>query len=40
MQYDISGLLSQLKDLQQRNTELEEANKELTSSVFSTADEP
>ncbi|XP_057772400.1 uncharacterized protein LOC130991978 isoform X2 [Salvia miltiorrhiza] len=28
---DISGLLSQLKDMQQRNTELEEANKEFTS---------
>lgn len=28
---DISGLLSQLKDMQQRNTELEETNKGLTS---------
>ncbi|KAG6415046.1 hypothetical protein SASPL_122447 [Salvia splendens] len=31
MQNDISGLLSQLKNMQQRNTELEEANKEFTS---------
>ncbi|KAH6836602.1 myosin heavy chain-like protein [Perilla frutescens var. hirtella] len=30
---DIGGLLSQLKDMQQRNTELEESNKELTSSL-------
>lgn len=33
MQNDIGGLLSQLKDMQQRNAELEEANKEFTSSV-------
>lgn len=33
MQNDISGLVSQLKDMQQRNAELEEANKELTSLV-------
>lgn len=32
-QTDISGLVSQLKAVQQRNAEVEEENAELTSSV-------
>lgn len=35
MQNDISGLVSQLKDMQQRNVELEKANRNLTSTVCS-----
>lgn len=34
MQNDISGLVSQLQDLQKRNAELDEENKKLTSKVL------